>query len=251
MSDDYLVKGRSNLELRKIAAQTHSYFGLRKDWQVDIIACLRRGQVMTLSGEKPLNFEVVPDHEMGLNDGLTSYASSAITIRARKTVNDHARLGVGRPRMTLAHELGHAVMHPGAPKARRALGNNVHEFIPAYQSAEHQAKVFASEFLIPESETGKFQSPKDLAVHFGVSLEAAEYRFKDPTEQIRRAEGAAKLNKLADELRTNSDNTRHVNHFLDQHCATCGHATLIPIGVKYLCQTCDTVTDQFQDGDRL
>lgn len=55
--------------------------------------------------------------------------------------------------MTLAHELGHAIMHPGMAKARRigAAGRSSINAIPAHRSAEHQAKVFASAFLIDQS----------------------------------------------------------------------------------------------------
>jgi hypothetical protein len=248
MLDDYSVTGRSNLELRRVAARAHASFKLRRDKQVDIIACLKTGSVATLDGKKTLKLEIIPDCEMGLNDALTIHESSAILIRVRQTVYDRAFLGEGRARMTLAHELGHAVMHPGAPKARRQMGNNTPEFIAAYKSAEHQAKVFASEFLVPESEIREYRSPKDIAVNFGVSLEAAEYRFRDPMEAIYRAEGAAKLEKLANELRGKTYRSQQLV-YTDRRCTHCGNATLIPIGIKYHCHTCDTVTDQFPDGD--
>ena len=94
MSDDYPVKGRSNQELRRIAAQTHSWFNLRKGERVDIIACLNRGSVMTLLGEMPLTFEVVPNYAMGQDDALTRYEPSAIKIQARETVHNQANLPI-------------------------------------------------------------------------------------------------------------------------------------------------------------
>jgi hypothetical protein len=241
--DDYPLDGRSNRELRRIAARTRSSFNLREDEQVDIIACLRTGSVLTLTGRKNLALENVPDRDMGRDEGNTIHLDSGIVIRVRQTVYNQVVFGVGRARMTLAHELGHAVMHPGAPKARRMAGNITHRFIPAYKSAEHQAKVFASEFLIPESAISTLDSPEKISIKYGVSLEAAEYRFRDPTEANYRAEGAAKLAKLATELRSEP------LHYISERCTSCGNATLIPIGVKYLCHTCDAVTDQFTDGD--
>jgi hypothetical protein len=248
MSDDYLVKGRSYRDIRSIAAQTLRSFNLKKSERVDIIKCLKSGSVMTLWGQRTLIYDIVPDWNMGCDDALTVYGRPAITIRARKTVNQKALFGEGMARTTLAHELGHAVMHPGAPKARRHIGNVTPKFIPKYESAEHQADVFASEFLVPEGDLSKYQSPQDIAVFFGVSVQAAEYRFKDPLEAVYRAEGAAKLQKLADELRSKTNRSQQLV-YTDRRCTNCGNATLIPIGIKYHCHTCDTVTDQFPDGD--
>ena len=88
-------------------------------------------------------------------------------------------------------------MHPGAPKARRHIGNISHTFIRPYEAAEHQATVFGSEFLAPESEIRNYSSAQDLAIHFGISVEAAQIRFRDPAESAYRADRAAKLEILA------------------------------------------------------
>ena len=62
-------------------------------------------------------------------------------------------MGDGRSRMTLVHELGYAVLDFGEAKYRRAdaSGTTVLSRINASDLAQHQAKVFASAFLIDDS----------------------------------------------------------------------------------------------------
>ena len=87
-----------------------------------------------------------------------------------------ASLGLGRARMTLAHELGHAIMHDGVKMARRSL---VTRFMVdrTLQSAEHQAKVFAAALLIHAKIAENFNSDEELSVEFEVSIEAARVYF--------------------------------------------------------------------------
>jgi Zn-dependent peptidase ImmA (M78 family) len=66
------------------------------------------------------------------------------------TVFNAAKLGEGRSRMTLVHELGHALMHDGGPKFRHtgAVGTTDLSKDRPFESAERQAKIFAPAFLI-------------------------------------------------------------------------------------------------------
>ena len=140
---DYQVKHHSNEEVRKIARQSRDRAGLAKAVYIDIVALLKEGTITTVVGRKKLEFRVCPDSELGDDDVLTSYAPGKVTITARESVFMRALMGDGRARSTLAHEYGHAVMHEGAPKARRvgAAGISTPKWLNASRSAEHQAKV--------------------------------------------------------------------------------------------------------------
>ncbi len=64
--DDRRVTRRSNDECRRIANNTKSYYGIQRVWPVNIGRILRSGKVPTLRGEKPLIYECVDDHVLGL-----------------------------------------------------------------------------------------------------------------------------------------------------------------------------------------
>jgi hypothetical protein len=116
---DYLVNRRSDAEIERHAERLRQHFVVTDDW-VDIIQCLRSPTVWTLWGNKRLVFEICADDVLGLDDALTTYADGKVKISVKASVYELALNGDGRARNTLAHELGHAAMHPGAPKARRA-----------------------------------------------------------------------------------------------------------------------------------
>src|SRR5436305_14586074 len=84
--------------------------------------------------------------------------------------------------MTLAHELGHLVMHPGAVKLRSEAA--IKSETRAFESAEWQAKKFAALFLIPTHIARLFDSPSELAENCQVSAQAARIRF-DETSNMR------------------------------------------------------------------
>lgn len=111
MSDDCRVTGRSDEETRAIAERTKAELGVSRRRPVNIVRCQESGSVPTIYGRKKLNFRAVPDMELGMHDAKTEFADGIVTITAKRSVRDHAEVGDARARMTLAHELAHAVMH--------------------------------------------------------------------------------------------------------------------------------------------
>jgi Zn-dependent peptidase ImmA (M78 family) len=81
--------------------------------------------------------------------------------------------------MTLVHELCHVVLHPGAPKARMAAGNNGEKFIRPFNSAEHQAGYMAAAFLMPRQVARRASSVRQLQIACRVSAKAAAIRFSE------------------------------------------------------------------------
>ncbi len=109
--DDRRVTRRSNRECRDIATRTKIYYTNARRWPVDIRKILKSGKIQTLYGERPLIYEVVDDHLLGDKDATTELVNGAVKITAKHSVDQKAGWGDGRARMTLAHELGHGVMH--------------------------------------------------------------------------------------------------------------------------------------------
>jgi Zn-dependent peptidase ImmA (M78 family) len=251
MSDDYRVESRSNAEVRKLAKQALKYWNASNRSPVDIFACLRSGSIWTVRGVKQLDFLIRPDHRMGLDDAFTAYDGQIVTIVAKESVASQAQFGSGRPRNTLAHELGHGVMHEGPNMSRRALGNVTPGWLRSFESAEHQAKIFAVAFLVNDELGKSLRTPEDLSSECGISLEAARIYFEELAEARDREQNGKRLLAIAKEF-AESVNPRpqYEVRYLDEPCTECGERQLFPVGNKFMCRNCNHVSDKFQDGDR-
>ena len=140
----------------------------------------------------------------------------------KQSVRDQALIGDGRARQMLAHELGHAVMHDGVPMSRRtgASGIGSPKWLKAFESAEHQAKVFAPAFLINDTIAGRASSPDDISVESGISLESANIYFEELTEHRNHEKSAAAVLRMADELRALTKPALPKTHYLNEICTT-------------------------------
>lgn len=96
------------------------------------------------------------------------------TIEVLEDVYVRACGGSGRDRMTLAHELGHFILHTEVSLARRDSGQTV----KAYEDPEWQAKAFAGELMIPLDVFRTLKNPEDAPNIFGVSREAVVTQIK-------------------------------------------------------------------------
>jgi Zn-dependent peptidase ImmA (M78 family) len=270
VSDDKRVTGRSDAEVRRIAERTKAEYSAFGQRPVDILRILKSGSVPTIYGRKKLIFLVVDDAELGRADGKTEYSKGVVTITVKRSVHDQAIRGGVRARMTLAHELAHAVMHHSAPFLRVVGATGVADnTIAPYESAEHQAKVFAAAFLIHEDEATKIvacalrthrndeaaeaHATRDISTEFGVSQEAAEVAFDHLTEKLKRRESALRVRKIADQTiaAIRKAATARQPTFLEHPCINCTLRTLVPEGTKVRCMSCGYFGDPFQDGDQL
>jgi hypothetical protein len=192
------------------------------------------------------------------DSGLTVYEHSKIVVKIPRGVRQRAFMGDGYARYTIAHELGHAVLHvdklmQGATLPRRRVGNVASPWIPKFKSAEHQAMVFAGAFLINDITARTLSSADEVSVQAGVSLAAARIYFEQVQEELARPAAAARVRKIADEVRAALAPKPVASpvSFLNEVCSRCGQQKLFPIGHKFMCQACDTVYDRFQDGDEV
>ena len=87
----------------------------------------------------------------------------------REDVYERALNGSGRDRFTLAHELGHYVLHSSGVQLCRSDGGRV----VTYCDPEWQANTFASKLLMPDHLIYTL-TPSEISKEFGTSYQAAE-----------------------------------------------------------------------------
>lgn len=130
---------------------------------IDILALLEFGYQ---------KYHILPDNEMKGVLGLTLPTGD---ILLRQSVYDGACDGNGRDRFTIAHEIGHGVLHKEHIGLARPVGSST----KIYCNAEWQANEFAGRLLLPDSyiELHPNASAGDIAELFGVSYECAQTRI--------------------------------------------------------------------------
>lgn len=107
--------------------------------------------------------------EMGENHGLTFVDQSE--IRLRMDVYEGVEQRKGRDRLTLAHEVGHFLLHNNPGYARTARNSSD---IPAFRSSEWQANAFAGSLLMPIEFLRIAKSLQEIETVCGVTYDAAE-----------------------------------------------------------------------------
>lgn len=253
MAQDYRVKRRSNDELRKDAATYKKRFINGDLLMVDIKAELESGWIETIVGRKRLHIELISDTAMGKDDASTESLIDRVIIRFKQSVSEKLYFGDGRARFTAAHELAHGRLNHSKAIMARGTGVSISsplvKLFEKSESAEHQANEWASHYLIDEKNIHFGMSVEDIAIKFGVSLTAATIRFNQLIQRRERPKLALKFAELSASLKSMESSCKNKICFLPDMCSACGNATLIPIGNKFMCQTCEAVTDNFQDGD--
>jgi hypothetical protein len=259
MSDDYKVDGLSDAEIRAFGKRARKHLNLGEADFVEILNLESVAEIWTVLGPKQFLLEVVSDGDLPDDSGLTTYDGSKILVQIPRRIRHDAHLGHGYARFTIAHELGHGTLHlkkllQGASMPRRRLGNVKRDWIPKFQSAERQAMVFAAAFLINDNTARKLTSADDIAVQFGLSLEAARIYFEQMLEEQERPAAAERVNRMASEFRAavaERTSAKPTIAFLNEPCPSCGQPKLFPVGHKFMCQACNSVSDGFQDGDSV
>jgi IrrE N-terminal-like domain len=120
-------------------------------------------------------WEVLTEEEMGIDEART-YPDKAL-IQIREDVYKKAWDGGRREQFTLAHELGHLVMHAGLQKSPSYARNNQEH--PIFKDSEWQADQFSAEFLMPWEAAKQCKSVDEIMDKFFVSRNAAEIRYRD------------------------------------------------------------------------
>ncbi|MBO0213020.1 ImmA/IrrE family metallo-endopeptidase [Vibrio sp. Vb2880] len=112
---------------------------------------------------------IFDDEETFLGDEEARAYPDSDFIAIREDVYDKACGGCGHSRFTIAHELGHIVMHKGVVASFARGGEH-----QIFEDSEWQADVFASEFLADSRLIDlDIDTPATVSERFGVTEEAA------------------------------------------------------------------------------
>jgi len=192
-NEDYPVAPRSDDEIEALALLIRIELGTANDLRPDLLKIV---ELASRSGRlRGLKIEVRADDQML---GQEAFAlSETRTIVLCQSTYDAAKRRVPRAGMTLAHEIGHILMHPGAPKQRMARGNITPDYIESHKSAERQARVFAGAFLMLRAHVLSVASVDELAKACNVSRQAAEIRWQ---HVMKRATGKQTPPDIAKEI---------------------------------------------------
>lgn len=155
------VSPKSTKEIVKIALATRKLLGLASTEKVNLTV------LVELFLQNDL-IEIVEDHELLGRYALT-YPDKNI-IKIRNSVYEDLCNGSPRARFTIAHEIGHLVMHKNQTTFARG-GSKTHKI---FEDGEWQADTFASHFLINADLVTKNMTASDISRKFGVSYTATE-----------------------------------------------------------------------------
>lgn len=112
--------------------------------------------------------DILPREDMGHDHGLTYPNKHHIILR--EDVYEGACMGLGRDRFTIAHEIGHLLLHEGvSPRYARKDPTVIR---PKYMDPEWQCNAFAG-YLLMSPDAIEGMSCSDVATSCGVSLSAA------------------------------------------------------------------------------
>lgn len=139
----YVASPTSRNKIRQITNFLRNQLELTNEVFFPVVEFLELG----LPQIDPLfEYEIVPEHEMPNRYAVTYPEENKIVIR--QDVYERALSGVPRDRFTVAHEIGHYIMHrPRAIQLARDSKNG--KSLPKYRDPEWQANTFAGELLAP------------------------------------------------------------------------------------------------------
>lgn len=159
----------SRNEIRKYIQRLKKKVGLENVLYFPIMPFLGNILPILIPG---FQLEIVPVSEMGNKHGET-YPRRNL-IRIREDVYLRAAAGEGRDRLTIAHEIGHLLMHADNSVALCRLAPD--ERLKAYEDPEWQANAFGGE-LLASSYLIKGMSIDEVSKRCGVSWEAARIQL--------------------------------------------------------------------------
>lgn len=212
---DYKVLFRREESIEQIALKCRRFAGIENDGYFNIVVFVEEALRLILErlNKGVLNicfFDAGPDDDPAYVEFVPR-----MTLSVDKEIWQLARMGDPLARFIAAHEIGHLVLHDHDAKAfsNDPASQISFESMNEY-SAEWQANTFAPYFLLPTHIVESIGDARRLAQLCSVSLKLATDRLS----QVRKRCGSAKYSGEA--------------------CANCGSFTLSPIGVKWICHTC-------------
>lgn len=168
----YIVKPRSISNIRQYASIIRDALDLNNS-ETKYFPIVEFLEFIMPKIDRNFYLNIIPKKDMKGIHGLTYPEDGCINIR--EDIYEGACNGNGRDRFTLAHELGHYLLHN---KDNVNLARRDSE-IPSkiYENSEWQADTFAAELLMPYNLIDT-DNVYDIAEEYGVSISAASIRAK-------------------------------------------------------------------------
>ena len=163
----FRVSSRSTENIAAIAMDIRAHLGVEGEPHFNVIGLL---EDLLYQEWDQVRFEVCDSEEMDGAEGHTCPAGTFIALR--EDVYRGACNGDGRARFTVAHELGHLVLHAKQPLRRAAAGE-----LKPFQSSEWQADMFAAQLLMPAQFFSWVDNEQSVMRRHGVTHSAARYRL--------------------------------------------------------------------------
>lgn len=164
------VTPRSKANIESQTNMLRRQFDLSHEPYFDIVAFVENALPVVIPD---FSFIIVEDHRLKNDHALTLPDKKIMLVR--ESVYKGACDGIGRDRFTLAHELGHFILHPGIPKAFAQNKSGVK--LKAYEDSEWQANTFAGLLLAP-THLIRGKSIPEICNEFGLSFSAANVRYR-------------------------------------------------------------------------
>ena len=157
----------SNVVICDIARQFRKILGIKEKSPVDILSVLEIAMPLI---DTEFNYSVRKKADMEVDAHAdTDHDNSEIVILDEiynRTIEGH-----GRDRLTIAHEIGHYILH----NKQMCVLTRVYagETVKTYEDPEWQADAFAGEFLCP-AEVAKDLTVNEIVARYGISEKAAK-----------------------------------------------------------------------------
>lgn len=163
-----IVKPRSRKEIREIALFIREIYSSERVTSFPILKFMEYVIPEFIEG---FQYIIKDDSEMGDCDGKTFPEKRLIYLK--RSVYDGAYYKNPRDRFTVAHEVGHLLLHDNESISY----GRTNKPIKPYENPEWQANTFAAELLIPINQIRNL-SPYEISEMFNVSLSAAKIQLK-------------------------------------------------------------------------
>lgn len=157
------------MELRRLAKKIREMMDLTNELYFPIVEVLE----ILHKFDEDAHFEIVEADELEENEHAVTDIISK-TIKIRSDVYEGACNGVGRDRMTIAHEFAHFItLCVCGFRLARSFGDTD---VPSYRDPEWQAKFLAGELMI-DSDLVKGMSRYEVSEKCGVSYDSAKLQL--------------------------------------------------------------------------
>lgn len=168
------VEPLSRAQIERIASDQRALWRTLKQQDPDCFPIDRFIEFVLVPYLPGFQLELVDDEEMPGYEGAT-WPDQRL-MRFPNSVYEGACAGDPRSRFTMAHELGHLMLHEGTQRFDRRT--DPAQRVVAYRDSEWQANEYAASILMPRHIVKQLRCATQIADRCGVSYHAASTRLK-------------------------------------------------------------------------